>query len=394
MSRLSGILKPFMLRRMKRDVEQEIAEKIEIELPCTLTTKQSLYYSKLKNKISIRDLVEKSQNNPESNLNLVNLVMQFRKVCNHPELFHRADIYTPYSFSTIPSNTITNYHPIISKLKNPISFVLPRLVFDDCNNNSVYSNIVDIWSASNINSASSFSFIKMTSLTPSQLSMFATKNMFQIWEEHCILEEQEEWRSLYSEHLDLVPKSLIISPKIKAKTTLAFRDLIRDPLDLMQDFKWMFKRCLVTPKVYASTIEYYCNSSRFIISSIQYEQNSPHCKEILLGKSLKRGDSNGYLTPIYSTYGGSPASIPEFNNLVNDSGKLQVLDKLLNQLRMEGHRCLIYSQMTKMIDILEEFMMFRKYKYIRLDASSKLSERRDMIDDWQSKYVILFFFIC
>lgn len=39
--------------------------------------------------------------------------------------------------------------------------------------------------------------------------------------------------------------------------------------------------------------------------------------------------------------------------LVTDSGKLSVLDGLLKRLKEEGHRVLIYSQMTKMIDLLE-----------------------------------------
>lgn len=39
--------------------------------------------------------------------------------------------------------------------------------------------------------------------------------------------------------------------------------------------------------------------------------------------------------------------------LVTDSGKLSVLDSLLKRLKGEGHRVLIYSQMTKMIDLLE-----------------------------------------
>ena len=41
------------------------------------------------------------------------------------------------------------------------------------------------------------------------------------------------------------------------------------------------------------------------------------------------------------------------------AGKLFVLDGLLRRLKEEGHRVLIYSQMTKMIDLLEEFMSHR-----------------------------------
>jgi SNF2 family DNA or RNA helicase len=45
--------------------------------------------------------------------------------------------------------------------------------------------------------------------------------------------------------------------------------------------------------------------------------------------------------------------------LVFAAGKLFVLDGLLRRLKEEGHRVLIYSQMTKMIDLLEEFMSHR-----------------------------------
>ena len=41
------------------------------------------------------------------------------------------------------------------------------------------------------------------------------------------------------------------------------------------------------------------------------------------------------------------------NSLITDSGKLTVLDGLLRKLKMQGHRVLIYSQMTRMIDLLE-----------------------------------------
>jgi len=54
---------------------------------------------------------------------------------------------------------------------------------------------------------------------------------------------------------------------------------------------------------------------------------------------------------------------------------------------------LLYSQMTRMIDILEDFMWFRNHKYVRLDGSSKLSERRDMVEDFQTKPEIFVFLL-
>ena len=41
--------------------------------------------------------------------------------------------------------------------------------------------------------------------------------------------------------------------------------------------------------------------------------------------------------------------------LICDAGKLQVLDTLLRRLKSEGHRVLIYSQMTRIIDLLEVY---------------------------------------
>ena len=72
-------------------------------------------------------------------------------------------------------------------------------------------------------------------------------------------------------------------------------------------------------------------------------------------------------------------------SMIFDSGKMTVLDKLLVKLKQEQHRVLIYSQMTRMIDILEEFMGFRRYRCIRLDGSSRISDRRDMVADFQTK---------
>lgn len=78
-------------------------------------------------------------------------------------------------------------------------------------------------------------------------------------------------------------------------------------------------------------------------------------------------------------------SYTDKETMIFDSGKMVVLDKLLFNLKSEGHRVLIYSQMTRVIDLLEEFMAYRRYKYIRLDGSSKISDRRDMVSDFQSK---------
>ncbi len=100
-SRLHMILKPFMLRRIKRDVENELTDKLEVLLHCPLTIRQKLLYAGLKGKIKIEELLQglgSQSNSGGSNAiasSLMNLVMQFRKVCNHPELFERREARSP-----------------------------------------------------------------------------------------------------------------------------------------------------------------------------------------------------------------------------------------------------------------------------------------------------------
>lgn len=76
---------------------------------------------------------------------------------------------------------------------------------------------------------------------------------------------------------------------------------------------------------------------------------------------------------------------PPIKRLIVDSAKLARLDDLLRELKDGGHRVLLYFQMTKMMDLVEEYLIYRQYKYLRLDGSSAIGERRDMVTSWQTK---------
>ncbi len=91
--RLHMILKPFMLRRIKKNVQNELGDKIEIDVFCDLSARQKMLYRGLRENVSVAELMNRASSNDEAGLkSLMNLVMQFRKVCNHPELFERADV--------------------------------------------------------------------------------------------------------------------------------------------------------------------------------------------------------------------------------------------------------------------------------------------------------------
>ncbi|DAZ95276.1 TPA: hypothetical protein N0F65_007766 [Lagenidium giganteum] len=66
--------------------------------------------------------------------------------------------------------------------------------------------------------------------------------------------------------------------------------------------------------------------------------------------------------------------------LVQASGKLLVLDKMLTQLKRDDHKVLIFSQMTRILDILEDFLRLRSHSYCRLDGNTEMRVRQEQME--------------
>ncbi|XP_053675987.1 chromodomain-helicase-DNA-binding protein Mi-2 homolog [Anopheles nili] len=75
-----------------------------------------------------------------------------------------------------------------------------------------------------------------------------------------------------------------------------------------------------------------------------------------------------------------PGGNYELQSLTKAAGKLVLLEKMLKLLKSQGHRVLIFSQMTKMLDILEDFLEGLGYKYERIDGGITGSIRQEAID--------------
>mmetsp|Transcript_3759 Transcript_3759/g.5581 ORF Transcript_3759/g.5581 Transcript_3759/m.5581 type:complete len:1533 (-) Transcript_3759:135-4733(-) len=550
LQRLHMILKPFMLRRVKKDVEHEMAPKIEVQVNCPLSARQKKLYDALKNKISMKDLLTNTEN-------LMNIVMQFRKVCNHPEIFERRSVNQPFCF--IPSQSFLHKYDLQMMTiqaegykygANPISFPWPKLL-DSLRNlcrggsfrDTITSGDLSIFHAHYIHNSifkqqsgrlstsryrtSCFAFTRFMDMTPAECSFIATSNIFYKWlvasaqEERLrildhgyFFEESSEatpslgsvklttlkssprTRSLFSisplRSLFLFRAKVFLPPgatekkmipvnlKAGIKTTedtkvgameveKAIHGPLKDeitsskdpaiatsdskpnekgnaskrkkrkiaPLELesdrlpaliqsttgrMSDILSMLsqtlcfcKKAIAPPPV--PLVQGY-GYKRWYDSVFQ----QPSIKEVLvggypitnqdeyvphsLGLSLSREEHtskkrrlcaktsehlndyhlDGLNRPMREVLGSntSEVKIPNFGKLLSDSGKLCTLDSLLRRLRVEGHRVLIFSQMTKMIDILEDYMRFRKIKFFRLDGQTSLADRRDMVREFQS----------
>lgn len=77
-----------------------------------------------------------------------------------------------------------------------------------------------------------------------------------------------------------------------------------------------------------------------------------------------------------------PESDPDlyYKALIQSSGKMVLVDKLLAKLKASGHRVLIFSQMVRCLDILEDYLIYRQYSYERLDGRIRGPVRQAAID--------------
>ncbi|KAF0990376.1 hypothetical protein HZS_6206, partial [Henneguya salminicola] len=80
-------------------------------------------------------------------------------------------------------------------------------------------------------------------------------------------------------------------------------------------------------------------------------------------------------------------------NIVENSGKMRMLDKLLPRLKSEGSRVLLFTQMTRILDILEDYLIFRKYGYCRLDGTTPHEIRTQSIEEFNAPTSSKFIFI-
>jgi len=79
------------------------------------------------------------------------------------------------------------------------------------------------------------------------------------------------------------------------------------------------------------------------------------------------------------------------DTLIRTSGKVELLSRVLPKFFATGHRVLIFFQMTKVMDIMEDFLKMMNWKYLRLDGGTKNEERAghvQMFNAPNSEYMV------
>lgn len=345
--RLHMILKPFMLRRVKRDVENEMGEKVERDVICELSPRQRRLYRGIKDKLPLLELLgaaggatpglaPPSRSSASNSLNfnlaggtldsaLMNLVMQFRKVCNHPELLERTVISSPLSFTD--AHRGSNFPVAATALRTDPPAVVYRLP------KRIVREVVDDADAAGGGG--------------------------------------------------------------KARRVLL-------EMDMRAGLEHTAVRISTASTV--SDIQLPCSNSALRTAAV-LERQSPAAPvrviarppRLLVSQPESPGWSSGgnvasemvsLLPPLHQN-----VCIPSMERIIRDSGKLSRLDALLRELQTGGHRVLLYNQMTRMIDLMEEYLQHRGYSYLRLDGSTNIATRRDLVHSWQTDASIFVFLL-
>ncbi|PFH58341.1 hypothetical protein XA68_13855 [Ophiocordyceps unilateralis] len=425
LKRLHMILKPFMLRRVKKHVQKELGDKIELDVFCDLTYRQRAMYSRLRNQINIMDLVEKATLGDDHDTGtLMNLVMQFRKVCNHPDLFERADTSSPFSCGYFAETASFvregNQVPVGYSTRSLIEYALPALVWtrggrlNKAGNdnpkagwkNKALGHMMNIWTPENVQNSieesQTFSWLRFTDVSPGDVYRASHSDLFT----RALNELQR--RELPADHF--LPAHALFCVDHQRPTRTSKGGVLDCLMNASRENyvdSGLGRLALAgRPRASAPPVEVFCNSMSAVAERNDVMFNMA-MRKALYGPAqheeralIERGVPLSQW-PLQSVFPEPDNEKKRFNNItvpsmqrfVTDSGKLAKLDQLLVKLKNEGHRVLIYFQMVRMMQIFQEYLTYRNYKYCRLDGSTKLEDRRDTVHDFQTRPEIFIFLL-
>ena len=165
-----------------------------------------------------------------------------------------------------------------------------------------------------------------------------------------------------------------LPPKLETK--------ILCPMSRQQKF-WV-QRLLLKER---SALGKHLESSSSGDGAVTDEPDMPKLQNIMA--QLRKAANHPFLFPDVETVteDGRPTE-----EIVTASGKMVVLDKLLTKLREQGHRVVIFSQYTKVLDIISDYLDWRGYRHSRLDGSTNRVMREVLINQFNKPNSDVFVF--
>lgn len=401
-SKLHKVLRPYLLRRLKADVEKQMPAKYEHVVYCRLSKRQRYLYDGFMSLAQTRETLASG-----NYLSIINCLMQLRKVCNHPDLFETRQIVTSFA---MPKSAIADFE--IKEL-----FVRQRLLQDDTTSH-VDLDFLNLTTAASeaLSALGSMESSRLNAIRPLQdlckrqinrtdwkmkydgssiqAALVSMENSAKIsrMEElrHCVYltafrsQKRPVYGSGLIEKLTLNLRERPSPPPPRRRAELAewlsnlspaMQDLVPTLAQRSEALKTTVQKfACITPAVVATDMVPF-TLSRQGIKIVQeakqmYEADAFHEARVRLS-----------------------IAFPDKRLLQYDCGKLQRLDKLLRDLQAGGHRALIFTQMTKVLDILEQFLNIHGHRYLRLDGATKVEQRQILTDRFNSDTRILAFIL-
>ncbi|KAF5133365.1 Helicase SWR1 [Metarhizium anisopliae] len=415
-SKLHKVLRPYLLRRLKADVEKQMPAKYEHVEFCRLSKRQRELYDGFLSRSDTKETLSSG-----NYLSIINCLMQLRKVCNHPDLFIDRPIMTSFRMSkSVPAEYTFTERKVRSLLADaPMNTVnlgflnlvptqhekLSSVNADRIAQLSSHRALMDLREAQKVRAQAAHTIID-PSTVGSSISYLESGARWGRFEElqHCVYLNalRRQQRPVYGKNVvDLVSinaykRPCRPKPKIPQKIMswfegdLAFVRALTPTLDQRAETlkSTISKFSCVTPPVVTRDLEQVLLGPKAVqaFTDEDLRLSAPVRWAPFLPKQAPRD-------PWHESRMRHSIQFPDKRLLQYDCGKLQVLDKLLRKLQAGGHRALIFTQMTKVLDILEQFLNIHGHKYLRLDGATKVEQRQILTDRFNNDPRILCFIL-
>ncbi|XP_052172511.1 protein PHOTOPERIOD-INDEPENDENT EARLY FLOWERING 1 isoform X2 [Diospyros lotus] len=402
--RLHNVLRPFILRRLKRDVEKQLPMKHEHVIYCRLSKRQRNLYE---------DFIASSETQATlasaNFFGMISIIMQLRKVCNHPDLFEGRPIVSSFDMNgiDIPLSSLVCSMLTSSQFSSVdlsgFGFLFTHL---DFRMTSWESEEVQVIATPSSLIEGRADLVNVDENGPGfmhQKKLLGTN----IFEEvrKALLEERSQQVKERAASIAWW-NSLRCRKKPMYSTTLQALVTIRHPVYEIQGNPSSNLNSSILADIVLSPVERFkkmidqVESFMFAIPAARAPAPVCWCSKngtpVFLQPTFKEKCTkilSPLLMPLRPAIVRRQLYFPDRRLIQFDCGKLQELAFLLRRLKSEGHRALIFTQMTKMLDILEAFINLYGYTYMRLDGSTQPEERQTLMQRFNTNPKIFLFIL-
>lgn len=402
-NKLHQLLRPYLLRRVKAEVEKQMPGKYEHVIYCKLSKRQREYYDGFMSRASTKQELASG-----NHFSIMNCLMQLRKVCNHPDLFERRQITTSFAMTRSATADFEIKDLLVRRKllqEHPLDQVdLEFLNLAPISKESLSRQDVD--GAARIMAFKSLSLLRAKQykrtnwlMKYDRSSIASTRAAMDNELRKTRMAELE--RCLYFESKRHGQRP-IFGDKLIKKLTFGVQNR---PLRAAPDNKklmseWLIDQSSYLPSMVQSLPErammmqesvriFGCVTPKAVTPENMITEIPQPATELIRSSQ----NAPNAVDPFHEARMRLSIAFPDKRLLQYDCGKLQALDKLLRELQAGGHRCLIFTQMVSMLDILEQFINIHGHRYLRLDGSTKVEQRQFLTQRFNSDTRILAFLL-